>query len=81
MNELDRLKTENADLKRQLEEQRLLSRKEFYANLLIYGLLNINIFVIMTQKWDFALLYFLLAEALGVFVWTGWAYFRESRKS
>lgn len=78
---MQQMQKENAELKRKLEEQRLFQKKEFYANLLFYGLLNINILVIMTQKWDITLLYFLLMEALGLFVWTGWAYFWESRKS
>lgn len=75
------LEKENADLKRQLEERRNLAKKRFYADLLIYCLLEINLFAIMTQQWDVKLLYFFLAEVVGLLVWTGWAFFWESRKS
>lgn len=75
------LEKENADLKRQLEERRNLAKKRFYADLLIYCLLEINLFAIMTQQWDVKLLYFFLAEVVGLLVWTGWAFFWESRKA
>lgn len=78
---LNLLEKENADLKRQLEERRNLAKKRFYADLLIYCLLEINLFAIMTQQWDVKLLYFFLAEVVGLLVWTGWAFFWESRKS
>ena len=74
------LEKENADLKRQLEERRHLAKKRFYADLLIYGLLEINLFAIMTQQWDDKLLYLFLAEVVGLLVWTGWALFKEKEK-
>lgn len=74
------LEKENADLKRQLEERRYLAKKRFYADLLIYCLLEINLFAIMTQQWDVKLLYFFLAEVVGLLVWTGWALFKEKEK-
>lgn len=77
---LNLLEKENADLKRQLEERRNLAKKRFYADLLIYCLLEINLFAIMTQQWDVKLLYFFLAEVVGLLVWTGWAFFWESQK-
>ena len=81
MDDLEQLKIRNAELKRQLEERRNLAKKRFYADLLIYCLLEINLFAIMTQQWDVKLLYFFLAEVVGLLVWTGWAFFWESRKS
>ncbi len=44
------LEKENADLKRQLEERRNLAKKRFYADLLIYCLLEINLFAI-SGRW------------------------------
>ena len=63
------LEKENADLKRQLEERRNLAKKRFYADLLIYCLLEINLFAIMTQQWDVKLLTFSWQKSLDC--WSG----------
>lgn len=81
MTELERVKTENAELKRQLEERRLLLKRKGCMDLLIAGLIEINLCVVMTQKWDTMLLYFFLTESVGLFALIAWISFCDSKKS
>lgn len=73
MDELEQLKIKNAELQRKLEVRRF----ETFTN----GFYLVNILAITTQKWDAWLLYFLAAEAAGLFIWLVWSAFCDSRKS
>ncbi len=73
MHDIEQLKAENAELKRQLKERRF----DTFVNCLQL----VNVLVITTQKWDTWLFYLFAAELLGLFAWIILVTFCDSKKS